>query len=312
MILPAKTKVLKLAALPDVEGARLVIADEKVVRLHPQLKAIHGHWLTLRAGESVKSLRTLERLTSEVAHLPRNLTLIAIGGGTIGDFATVFAHVFKRGVGRLIHVPTTLLAAVDSSVGGKGAVNVGGTKNLLGVFHGADETWLIPEVFTTLTEAQRREGRIEAIKMVVTLDAKRWAKWKVTLPDDLEVIRVGRALKEAVVAKDPYEKKGLRAVLNFGHTMGHVIESLSKYRVRHGEAVGLGMLHALDEGVRRKITPPSLAAEVEAALPVKRAQLAQWLTPENAPRIRELLAQDKKGAWILLARPGHTVTIPLP
>ncbi|MFT3706073.1 MAG: 3-dehydroquinate synthase family protein [Archangium sp.] len=305
-IKPARTRTLTLDALPDVKGERLVIADERVIKLHPRLKAIHGHWLTLRAGESVKSLRTLERCMSEVAHLPRGLTLIAIGGGTIGDFATVFAHVFKRGVAKLIHVPTTLLAAVDSSVGGKGAVNVGGTKNLAGVFHGADETWLIPELFTTLTEAQRREGRIEAIKMVVTLDAKRWSKWQRELPDDLEVIRVGRALKEAVVAKDPFETKGLRAVLNFGHTMGHVIESLSKYRVRHGEAVGLGMLYALDEGVRRRVTPRELATEVEAVIPVKRAQLEKWITPANAPRIRELLARDKKAAWILLVRPGLT------
>jgi 3-dehydroquinate synthase len=306
MIRPARTRVVSLDRLPDVSGERLIIADERVVALHPRLKAIHGHWFTLKAGERAKSLRTIERLTAEVAHLPRRVTVVAIGGGTIGDLATVFAQLFKRGVARLLHVPTTLLAAVDSSVGGKGAVNVGGTKNVLGVFRGADETWLIPEVFGTLSETQRREGRIEALKMVVTLDARRWALWKERLPGDLEVIRVGRALKEGVVAKDPYETKGLRAVLNFGHTFGHVIESLSHYRVRHGEAVGLGMLYALDEGVRRGVTPRALAAEVEAALPVRRAQLEPWLTAEHQQRARQLLRADKKGAWVFLVRPGVT------
>lgn len=302
--------------LPPARGegpARLVLIDQRVLRLHPSLKPVldGAHVISLRAGESAKSLRTLERLTRETLHLPRRLTLISIGGGTIGDLATVFAHVFKRGVDRFIHVPSTLLAAVDSSVGGKGALNVAGAKNVLGVFHAADECWLMPQLFTTLTESQRREGRIEALKMVVTLDAKRWASWKRGLPDDDEVIRVARTLKNDVVDRDPYETKGVRAVLNFGHTFGHVIESLSRYRVRHGEAVGLGMLHALDEGVRRGITPRALAAEVEAVLPVKRAQLEHWRHPRFREQTKKLLAADKKGAWVLLERPGKTRLVPM-
>jgi 3-dehydroquinate synthase len=292
------------------EGPILAIADARVLKLHPSVRRdLDKRGVTLvslRAGESAKSLRTLEILTKEALTLPRKLTLLAIGGGTIGDVATVFAHVFKRGVGKLIHVPTTLLAAVDSSVGGKGAVNVAGTKNVLGVFHFADEAWLCPELFTTLTEAQRREGRIEAWKMVVTLDAKRWRQWSRSAPDDLELIRTSRALKHALVAKDPYETKGLRAVLNFGHTLGHAIESLSGYRVRHGEAVGLGMLYALDVGVRLGVTPARVAKEVEASLPLPRgarAQLAKWLT--KLPALRERMRADKKEGMILLRSPGR-------
>lgn len=294
------------------EGPTLTIADERVLRLHPKLKrAIRGELITLKAGESAKSLRTLEKLTKHALTLPRKLTLIAIGGGTIGDLATVFAHVFKRGVKKLIHLPTTLLAAVDSSVGGKGAINVGGAKNVLGVFHAADECWLWPEVFTTLSEAQRREGRVEAVKMVVTLDRKTWGEWVWGLPDDAQIIRVARALKNAVVDRDPYELTGERAVLNFGHTFGHVIESLSGFRVRHGEAVGLGILYAIDEGIRRGITPQNLRWEIEAVLPVKRARLQQWLAPKYAARVKELLAADKKGAWILLQSPGRVRVVPM-
>jgi 3-dehydroquinate synthase len=296
------------------DGPVFAIADARVLRLHPHVrKALARPNVTLvalRAGEAVKSLRTVERLTKRAVSLPRKVTVLAIGGGTIGDVATFFAHTFKRGVGRLVHVPTTLLAAVDSSVGGKGAVNVAGAKNVLGVFHAADEAWLCAELFTTLTETQRREGRVEAWKMVVTLDAKRWAAWKRATPSDDEVVRVSRALKNALVDRDPYETKGLRTVLNFGHTFGHVIESLSRYRVRHGEAVGLGILYALDLGVRRGVTPPALAAEVERVLPVTRARLQPWLQPRYAKQTAQLLKADKKPGWILLTRPGHVSLAP--
>jgi 3-dehydroquinate synthase len=294
------------------DGPVFAIADERVLALHPHLRralaaAKNVTLVALKAGERVKSLRTLELLTKRALKLPRKLTLLAIGGGTIGDVATVFAHTFKRGVGKLIHVPTTLLAAVDSSVGGKGAVNVAGTKNVLGVFHFADEAWLCPEVFTTLTEAQRREGRIEAWKMVVTLDAKKWKQWSKAAPDDQELITTARALKHALVSKDPFETKGLRVVLNFGHTLGHAIESLSGYRVRHGEAVGLGMLYALDVGVKEGVTPAAVAQEVEQALPLApgaRQQLARWLVPSKRAALRALIRADKKEGMILLRRPG--------
>lgn len=286
----------------------LVMADQRVLTLHPKMKrALKGfRVIGLRAGEAAKSTRVLERITRESTDLPRSATVIAIGGGTIGDLATVFAHTFKRGVGKLIHVPTTLLAAVDSSIGGKGALNVSGAKNVLGVFHAADEAWLCESVWSTLSETQRNEGRVEAWKMVVTLDTKRWSAWRGQPPDDLSLIRASRELKTKLVDSDPYEQTGRRAVLNFGHTFGHVIESLSRYRVRHGEAVGLGMLHVLDLGVKAGITPAPLAAELERVLPVKRSRLEPFRSRTNAARVTSLLRADKKGGWILLEAPGKT------
>ena len=141
--------------------------------------------------------------------------------------------------------------------------------------------------------------------MVVTLDARRWARWTKAAPSDDELVRTSRQLKHSLVAKDPYETKGLRVVLNFGHTLGHAIESLSGYRVRHGEAVGLGMLFALDVSVERGVTPRSVADAVENSLPLARgarAQLAQWLT--NRAALKEIMRADKKGGMILLRRPG--------
>ena len=290
-----------------------VLADARVLALHPKVaRAIRGlPSLVLRAGEGAKSLRTLERVASAAIDVPRDALVLAIGGGTIGDLATVFAHLHKRGA-RLIHVPSTVLAAVDSSVGGKGAVNIAGVKNALGVFHAPLEGWLCPELFTTLTPAQHREGQAEAWKMAVTLDQQVWRTWRLAQPDLSSLIRTSRALKTAICVRDPYEQIGLRAALNFGHTFGHVIESLTHYRVRHGEAVGLGMLCALDLGRATGVTAEAVAEDVERRLPLgprARERLARALAGPSS-RIRQVLRSDKKGAsathtrFVLLEQPG--------
>ncbi|MCA3016257.1 MAG: 3-dehydroquinate synthase [Myxococcaceae bacterium] len=305
-------------ALPP--GA-VVFADAKVLRLHPRVAAaLVGHRvLRVRAGEALKSLGALEALAASLAGVPRSATFVALGGGTVGDAITVLAHLHKRGV-RLLHVPTTMLAAVDSSIGGKGAVNVGGVKNALGVFHGAAETWLCPAFFDTLSEAQRREGRLEAWKMVVTLDEPTFRRWVRVPPSDAVLLRTARALKAAVVDADPYEARGVRVVLNFGHTFGHVLESVSGYRVRHGEAVGLGLLCALDVGVALGVTPAAVARQVEAALPngpTARRRLAALTRRASVSRVRALLGADKKGGegglrMVLLQQPGRWCVMDVP
>lgn len=304
-----------------------VLADARVLRLHPgarralERRAPLG-LVALKAGEGAKTFKTLERVLRAMAGLPRSGTLLALGGGTVGDLATVAAHLYRRGV-RLLHVPTTVLAAVDSSLGGKGAVNLGGAKNAAGVFHSAEATWLCPEFFTTLTQAQRREGRIEGWKMALTLSAETWTRWCSQPPDDEAAVREGRALKAAVCAEDPYERSGKREVLNFGHTFGHAFESASGHALRHGEAVGLGMLCALDVGRALGVTPARVAAEVERVLcdvaGVKpRAELRRW--SGRLPEVRRALSADKKARtagevrMVLLEKPGATrsVVVPVP
>lgn len=300
-IAPSVDVVGRFSALVrDLPDEAVVFADPKVLRLHPKVaKALRGRPVhRVPAGEGSKTLAMVERLASKLVHVSRGATFVALGGGTVGDVVTVLAHLHRRGV-RLVQVPSTLLAAVDSSIGGKGAVNVGPVKNALGVFHGAAETWLCDELFTTLSEAQRREGRLEAWKMVVTLDAATARRWLRRAPDDEALLREARDLKEAVVRTDPYEQKGVRVVLNFGHTFGHVLEGLSGFRLRHGEAVGLGMLCALDLGVRLGVTAPSVARAIEAALPTApraRATLASLLRGASLAKVGALLSADKKGA----------------
>ncbi|QSQ26515.1 3-dehydroquinate synthase [Pyxidicoccus parkwayensis] len=259
------------ASLP--EGS-VAVVDRTVAKLHPTLvstlearkpRAI----IQLVGGESAKTFTALEKVLAAGLSLPRSGTLLAVGGGTVGDVSTVAAHLLKRGV-RLVQVPTTLLAAVDSSLGGKGAVDmtVRGrvVKNPAGVFHYAEEGWLCPEFFSTLSETQVREGSLEAWKMVISLDATLFRRYVRKPPELQKLVKDARMLKERVCAQDPYEHQGLRRVLNFGHTFGHVLESVSHFKLSHGDGVGLGMLLALDVGRLLGVTPGPVAEQAEAAL----------------------------------------------
>ncbi|MGQ0508590.1 MAG: 3-dehydroquinate synthase [Myxococcaceae bacterium] len=317
----------RFAALaPSLPERALVLADAKVLRLHPKVGktlAAKGRILVaLTAGEKAKSLRVLERVLTQALSLPRSASVVCVGGGTLGDLATVAAHVLKRGVS-LIHVPSTLLAAVDSSVGGKGAVHLGEVKNALGVFHYAQEGWLCPELFETLSAKQQREGRIEAWKMVVTLDAARWAQYERSPPDLETLIRGARALKDSVCREDPYEQEGRRPLLNFGHTFGHVLESVTQFKLSHGDAVGVGIVCALDVGRLTGVTDAGLANETEALFrdlvgaPGRKA-LAAALKAVKASRLETLLGADKKSGeqgelrMILLKARGEAILKPVP
>jgi len=288
------------------EGS-LVVVDRRVARLHPAVPAAlrarsPRATVSLVGGEGAKTFAALEKILLAGLALPRSGTLLAIGGGTIGDVSTVAAHLIKRGV-RLVHVPSTLLAAVDSSLGGKGAVDLSSdgrvVKNPAGVFHYASEAWICPELFTTLSAAQLREGALEAWKMVASLDAARFRRYRRRAPVLARLVKDARELKQRICARDPYELEGVRPVLNFGHSFGHVLESLSGFSLAHGDAVGLGMLCALDVGRTLGITPASVAEEVEAALVqgpgvLGRRRIARVLKGISDAEILSLLAADKK------------------
>ncbi|SES95001.1 3-dehydroquinate synthase [Stigmatella erecta] len=295
----------KLAArLP--EGS-LALVDRTVAKHHPGLlPALEARnpraIVQITGGERAKNFASLEKVLTGGLTLPRSGTLIVIGGGTLGDVATVAAHLLKRGV-RLVQVPTTLLAAVDSSLGGKGAVDLivrgNVVKNPVGVFHYADEAWICPEFFTSLSDAQRREGAIEAWKMVACLDGRLFRKYTRQAPALEQLVKDARRLKESVCAKDPYEHSGLRRVLNFGHSFGHVLESLSRFKLSHGDAVGLGMRCALDVGRRLGVTPEPVALQVEQALEqgpgiLGRDRIASLIQRTPLKDVVDLLAADKK------------------
>ncbi|MBK7859844.1 MAG: 3-dehydroquinate synthase [Archangiaceae bacterium] len=293
----------------------LVVADRRVLRLHPQVRAALSRHdvLAVPAGEQLKSMRSLERILEQMIGRTRHGWLAVLGGGTVGDVCTVAAHLAMRGV-PLLQIPTTLLAAVDASIGGKGAVNLssggGAVKNAAGVFHAPAATWLCPELFDTLSPRQVREGKTEAWKMVLCFDAATARKWARRAPGVLEWLRVGRAIKAEVCRKDPLEQGSARVLLNFGHTLGHAVEAATGFRVSHGDAVGLGMLAALDVGRAMYRTPPRTAERAERLLAERaetlpRSALARALAKVDASQLQRLLAADKKRT----ADPGHRMVL---
>jgi 3-dehydroquinate synthase len=204
-------------------------------------------------GERAKTLRTVANLYSECQRrgLDRSSAIIAIGGGVVGDVAGFAAATYLRGV-TLVQVPTTLLAQVDSAIGGKVGVNLPTGKNLVGAFHAPSLVVCDPDVLSTLPAREFRAGLYEVVKYGVIADRRLFQTVQSKLPRifarDPELLTSIVAsccrIKAHVVTSDERES-GLRRILNFGHTVGHALEALTRYRrFRHGEAIGYGMLAA--------------------------------------------------------------------
>ncbi len=283
---------------------------------HPALGEIHGyarviaeslqragHEVALVAvppGEESKSLEQAHRLCRELvlARLDRGSAVLALGGGVIGDLAGFVAATLFRGVA-FINIPTTLLAQVDSSIGGKTGVNLPEGKNLVGAFH--QPRLVVADVLTlrTLSEREFRSGLAEVVKHAMIADAELFGRLESetdrVLTRDPETLRqiVARscAIKARVVEADEREA-GLRAVLNFGHTVGHAIEASLGYGiVTHGEAVARGMLVAAALSVRRGVCPESAALRLRALL--ARFGLLAVPLPEQES-LEKYVVSDKK------------------
>lgn len=204
-------------------------------------------------AESAKSMATVELTARSLvrARADRHSLVIAVGGGVVGDVAGFVAASYLRGVA-LVQIPTTLVAQVDSSVGGKTGVNLPEGKNLVGAFYPARLVLVDPQALKTLPEREYRSGLAEVIKYGVIADVELFSFLEKSIAKLLRrderallyVIRRSIRIKASVVSKDEREA-GLREILNFGHTFGHALESVTKYRkYQHGEAVALGMMCA--------------------------------------------------------------------
>ena len=286
----------RLDALLDeagVGGRRVAVSSPTVWKAHgPAVARALGNaeHVLVPDGERSKTTRTVARIHDALVGMAadRGVTVVAIGGGVIGDVAGFAAATWLRGVG-LVHVPTTLLAQVDSSIGGKVGVNHRLGKNLIGSFHQPLAVFADPELLGTLPRREFRAGLYEVIKYGMIADrglferVGRHLRAIVRREQDalVPVIADSCRIKARVVAEDERES-GPRRVLNFGHTAGHAIEAVTRYRrFRHGEAVAHGMLAVADLGVRR-----GLLAETErAAL----ADLVARLGP--LPSVGDLSAQ---------------------
>jgi len=249
---PNKTYDILIGPLPEIkiDSKVAVITNPKVSGLHinyltSKLKVKELQIITLPDGEEYKNWQSIEYMLDRLfdAKFDRNSTLIAFGGGVIGDMTGFGASIFLRGV-KFIQIPTTLLSMVDSSVGGKTGINNKYGKNLIGTFYQPEAVYIDTHFLKTLEKREFAAGMAEIIKMAVMFDKKFFEDLKNEKLSLEEIIKRSVELKAKVVNQDEKEK-GIRSVLNYGHTFGHVIENLTNYKkYLHGEAVAMGMVMA--------------------------------------------------------------------
>lgn len=288
----------------------MIVTNERVAELYlpillDQLSDFQCDYMIIPDGEQFKSIETFNIIISELAAKKhrRNTTLIALGGGVIGDLTGFAAGCYMRGISYL-QIPTTLLAQIDAAIGGKTAVNYGITKNLLGLFHQPKAVIIDINVLHTLPDREFKAGLAEAIKYGLIKDVN-FFKWLVDnidliLKKDLLVlnhlIATSAKIKADYVSQDEFDQdiKGLRVNLNYGHTFAHAIETGLGYgEWLHGEAVGLGMLLAAAVSEKKKLIKREEVDQIKKilkkiGLPV---QIPKALTPKT---MLELMLGDKK------------------
>lgn len=285
-----------------------VIADERVAGLYGEraLRSLEaagspGELFTFPPGEESKDRREWARLSDRMleAGLGRDAGVVALGGGVTGDLAGFVAATYMRGL-PLVQVPTSVLAMLDSSVGGKVGVNTGAGKNLVGAFHHPRHVLADPALLETLDPRHRRAGLAEAVKAAALADPQ-LLTW---LEEEAEALSRGEpaaletailrsvGIKAEVVGRDP-EERGERAVLNFGHTLGHGLEAASGYGLLHGEAVALGMRLEARLGQERGVTEAGTADRLDRLL----RKLDLGAPPADLPSAERVMAcasSDKK------------------
>jgi len=311
---------------PYLRGSAAIVTNKVVAPLYlPRVRKVLGDAriceIVVEDGEQAKDWATLDRVFDALlaARVGRDGLVIALGGGVVGDLAGFAAATYQRGV-PFLQVPTTLLAQVDSSVGGKTAVNHARGKNMIGAFHQPTVVAIDPLLLKTLPRREFRSGLYEVVKYGIIASRGLFdlvgretkavfaREPEVLVPAIVESCRI----KADVVSKDERES-GLRRILNFGHTIGHALEAVTKYRrFRHGEAIAYGMLAAADLACARG----ALAERERQAI----AQLIAELGPLPAvadlsiPEVLQAVKRDKKVVhgklhFVIAIEIGATMTV---
>jgi shikimate kinase / 3-dehydroquinate synthase len=299
-------KMLKLKGLQNP----IIMTDENLVKFHlEKIKAvlrasdIEYKFVVIPAGESNKNLDTISVLWKSFLQngLDRKSTVIALGGGVIGDLAGFAASTFMRGI-NWVCVPTTLLSMVDASLGGKTGFDLPEGKNLIGSFHAPKLVLADPQLLKTLPEVELISGLAEVVKHGIISDPElfhlcmRGLDW---VKDNLEeVVKRAMAVKIKIIEQDPYEKN-IRATLNLGHTVGHAVELVSRFKLRHGEAVAIGMVAEAKLAERLMVASKGLSDTVAESLS---ALGLPTHIPVNLPHeeiIRAMRMDKKKNAKVI-------------
>ncbi len=244
-------------------------------------KCSQGFVYTIKQGESSKNFINFENILDYMIDnkFLRTDCIVAIGGGVVGDLSGFVASTYMRGI-TFYNIPTTLLSQVDSSVGGKTAIDKKGVKNIIGAFYPPKKVIIDPIVLNTLDKRQLHAGLVEALKMGLTCDEELYnlIKNSNNLMDDItEIIIKSVNVKKQIVEEDPNEK-GIRKVLNFGHTIGHAIESSGKFNdYLHGECVGIGMLYFTSADIKENISAVLKKYQLPLTCEIEKDELLEYI-----------------------------------
>lgn len=300
-LLAERVKPCRVMVVTDTNVAPLYL-DKVIDSLVSAGFSADSH--VVRAGEESKSIDTLGEVLEAFceAHMTRTDLAVALGGGVIGDLTGFAAGCYLRGI-RFAQVPTTLLAAVDASVGGKTAVNLAHGKNLAGLFHQPIGVYCDIETLKTLSNHEIEDGYAEAIKHGILDDPALFDIFEHGDPEQNyeEIIVRSVIYKSKIVMEDPTEK-GVRKLLNLGHTPAHAIERLSDFNISHGHAVSIGIAMMTRSAVKNKILESSVSARILNTLARNNLPIE---CPYSAAEMAEIAAIDKKAA-------GKEITVIFP
>jgi len=285
-------------------GPITVVSDQNVADLYAKSilasleeAGYQSSLIVFPPGENSKTMDTVQKVWDGFlnANVDRGSTVIALGGGVVGDLTGFASAAFHRGVD-WVNIPTSLLAMVDAGIGGKTGVDLPQGKNLVGAFHPPRQVWIDPGFLQSLPEKELRNGMAEVIKHGVISDPDLFAlAMEGRRAFDLnrsEILRRAVAVKVAIIQKDPYDQN-MRQVLNFGHTLGHAVELASDFKLRHGEAIAIGMVAETRTAEIMGLAAPGLLEKIICVL-------NEWDLPVDLPsylsleRIWESVKRDKK------------------
>lgn len=313
----------KLKQIFDKTSKVFILTDENVApfwlpEVEYWLNCKNAVEIVIKAGEQHKNLQTVQRVWRILMkqHADRNALLINLGGGVVTDMGGFAASTYKRGI-KFVNVPTTLLTMVDAAIGGKTGIDFGGGKNQIGTFAEAEEVIIDPVFLETLPQREICSGLAEMLKYGFVADSN---LLNVSFENYQQYITHCGEIKREIVMQDPTEK-GLRKVLNFGHTLGHAIEShcLTKdYPLLHGEAVALGMVGALWLSVKQLGLDEKVLQNFEKQLPMLLSETETSFSEGDIESILGYLVHDKKNKgenpqFVLLeavGKPVLEVTLP--
>jgi 3-dehydroquinate synthase len=292
------------AFLSDKSYSKIIVLTDSNTHKHcyPVLKRLLPKHISVRvfAGEANKNIGTCLQIWEAMTHteLDRHALMINLGGGVIGDMGGFCAATYKRGID-FIQIPTTLLSQVDASVGGKLGIDFQGFKNHIGVFTQPKSVLIDQQFLKTLPVRELRSGFAEVIKHCLIADADKWNEIRLIDFEDQnwpELIAHSVEIKKKIVTQDPTEK-GIRKILNFGHTLGHAVETYflgkpTDQRLLHGEAIAVGMVMEAFVGYRKKMIDLQTLERIEEFMFSVYGKVS--LEVSDTPKLIELARQDKK------------------